>query len=218
MSNDRFSRQANFVPALFQKQRFLVVGCGAVGRNIVMTLASMGCKDISVYDFDKVELHNCASQGWEESDVGKTKITAITKKVQALYKGCKITGYDKKWAPDYCFYDIIFTCADCMNARKAVFQYYTNRRGSKPIIIDSRMKGEEMRILMSWDKTTRIYHKEQFFTNDEAADGSCATQTTLYSSNIIASLSIQKAVSFFRDGYFTKETLINLSSCMTIHK
>jgi molybdopterin-synthase adenylyltransferase len=215
MSN-RFSRQANYVNNRFLTKKFLVVGCGAVGKNIVLQLASMGCKNITVYDFDKIELHNCASQGWMESDVGQYKTEVMARIASAHYNKCKVTVHNKKWLPDFTFYDYIFVCADCMDCRQAVFAYYTNRIGPKPVIIDGRMRGEEIRIVTSFDNRSREHHKGQFFSNDEAADGNCTTQTTLYTSFNISSLAVQTAVAHCRKGLVWKDIICNLSNGMRV--
>lgn len=52
----------------------LLVGCGAVGSHIAMQLVAMGCENLTVVDFDRVEEHNLANQIFDVSDVGHAKV------------------------------------------------------------------------------------------------------------------------------------------------
>jgi len=37
----------------------------------------MGCENITLVDYDEVELHNTASQFYKTSDIGKLKVEAL---------------------------------------------------------------------------------------------------------------------------------------------
>ena len=38
--------------------RVLIIGCGAIGNEIVKNLALLGVKNITLVDFDTIEIHN----------------------------------------------------------------------------------------------------------------------------------------------------------------
>ena len=52
----RFARQLNLVPPeKLAQEKILLIGAGAVGRNLGNTLAALGAKDVSIIDLDVVE-------------------------------------------------------------------------------------------------------------------------------------------------------------------
>ena len=54
-----------------------VCGCGALGSNLVDSLARMGVPKIRVVDFDRIEASNVGTQVWSSSDVGAFKTEAM---------------------------------------------------------------------------------------------------------------------------------------------
>jgi molybdopterin/thiamine biosynthesis adenylyltransferase len=62
--------------------KFIVVcGDGAIGSNLVETLARQGFSRIRVIDFDRVDLHNINTQTFEVADVGALKVAATRNRV-----------------------------------------------------------------------------------------------------------------------------------------
>ncbi|MCA9670214.1 MAG: ThiF family adenylyltransferase [Myxococcales bacterium] len=59
----------------------VVCGAGAVGSNLVETLARQGAATITVIDKDRVEEHNISTQVWLEEDVGAKKVDALKNRV-----------------------------------------------------------------------------------------------------------------------------------------
>lgn len=53
--------------------RIVVCGCGAVGSNLVDSLARQGAANLRVIDKDRVEEHNVNTQVWSLDDVGGFK-------------------------------------------------------------------------------------------------------------------------------------------------
>lgn len=56
-----------------------LVGVGAVGSIVAITLAKLGFATFHLYDHDKVEGHNVANQFYGISDIGQYKADAIAK-------------------------------------------------------------------------------------------------------------------------------------------
>src|SRR5215813_5940026 len=72
-----FSRDA------FGNKRIDVIGAGATGSRIVLSLAKLGLENIHVWDFDTVEGHNIANQAYGMGDIGKLKVDALHDLVKA---------------------------------------------------------------------------------------------------------------------------------------
>ena len=50
-----------------------ICGTGALGANLVETLARMGLQRLRVIDRDRIEVHNLSTQPWTQQDVGAPK-------------------------------------------------------------------------------------------------------------------------------------------------
>lgn len=80
----RFSRGIDiFNPVTFNKS-VLIVGAGGIGSTTAYTLAKMGVSDITVWDGDTVEEHNCGSQFFSVKQIGKPKVEALAKNVKTM--------------------------------------------------------------------------------------------------------------------------------------
>src|SRR3990167_9189169 len=95
----RFKNQSGLLSVDKLDKRIIVIGCGAIGSFVTMTLAKMGFKNILVYDEDKIENHNISNQLFPEYMVGKFKVDAL-KDVVEHYSGAKIETINKFWHPD----------------------------------------------------------------------------------------------------------------------
>lgn len=106
------------------RTRFVVVGAGAIGSNVVVALSKMGATQITVYDFDTIEVHNLANQFYPKNQLGKAKVLAL-KEIAADYGDCEITAINEPWTPDNAIEaDVVISAVDNMEVRKAVWDYY----------------------------------------------------------------------------------------------
>jgi len=99
-----------------EASRVLVIGCGAIGNEVVKNLVMMGIKNLTLIDFDDVEPHNlsrsvlyntaslAAANSLRKVDVMKAGIHLIQSEVnvETIYGGIldpisKATGRNKKW-------------------------------------------------------------------------------------------------------------------------
>lgn len=88
---NRYSRQINYFSEFFddtekalkvQKKLFntnvLIFGCGAVGGNIAIQLLMAGVRNLTLFDFDKVEFSDCARHlFFSENSIGKLKTDTL---------------------------------------------------------------------------------------------------------------------------------------------
>jgi molybdopterin/thiamine biosynthesis adenylyltransferase len=59
------------------RARLGICGAGAVGSNLVDSLARQGFRRIAVIDDDRIEAHNVGTQTYAESDVGAFKVEML---------------------------------------------------------------------------------------------------------------------------------------------
>lgn len=61
-------------------KNILIFGAGAIGTHISWGLVSMGIKNITIVDYDEIELSNLNRQlFYKITDVGKSKIEVLKK-------------------------------------------------------------------------------------------------------------------------------------------
>ena len=85
-------RDVNFIPShqelysrnkgileinILETKRVMIVGLGSFGSQIAIELAKAGVGSFSLFDFDRVELHNLARHTCTINDLGRLKIDAF---------------------------------------------------------------------------------------------------------------------------------------------
>lgn len=74
---DRFVRQQGLIPHdRLQAVQATVIGLGAIGRQVALQLAAIGCRKAQLVDFDEVDHTNRTTQGYVCRDVGTLKVWA----------------------------------------------------------------------------------------------------------------------------------------------
>jgi FlaA1/EpsC-like NDP-sugar epimerase len=64
-----------------RKAHALVVGAGALGNEIVKNLAWLGIGEITLVDYDEIELSNVSRGLFEKDDIGKKKAVVLAEKL-----------------------------------------------------------------------------------------------------------------------------------------
>ena len=54
-------------------KRIVILGCGAIGSNLAISLARRGFKRFVLVDNDRIDEHNISTQPWTEYEIGKMK-------------------------------------------------------------------------------------------------------------------------------------------------
>ena len=92
LDNKWQKRDVNFIPShqelysrnkgileinILENKRVMIVGLGSFGSQIAIELAKAGVGSFSLFDFDRVELHNLARHTCNINDLGRLKTDAI---------------------------------------------------------------------------------------------------------------------------------------------
>lgn len=106
------------------KTKVVVCGAGALGSNLIDSLARVGFTQLKVIDFDRVEGHNINNQAYDLNDVGILKVIALQRKVYASTK-VKLEAENKKLEATNVVkflkdYDIVVDCFDNTLSRKVL--------------------------------------------------------------------------------------------------
>lgn len=100
------------------RARVAIVGCGGLGSPVAMYLAAAGVGELSLVDFDRVNISNIHRQVlFRESDIGLKKSDAAKNHIQQLNSNCKIRAFDLKLNSSnaldtLCEHDLILDCSD----------------------------------------------------------------------------------------------------------
>lgn len=218
MTDERYSRQKDLVPTEALKASHVgIAGCGAIGRQLAIQLATMGVGHLIYADFDTVEAGNMGAQGWSPADVGKLKVNALTEELVRINPDISLTPHPRRYG-QYVDAGVLFLCVDRMEARRELFDAHGPH--DIELIIDARMAADTIRILAvdqsheaaeNWDQNRDAY-AETLFTDAEAFQGSCTTKGTIYMANMAAALMVRQYVAWLRDEPFASDLTLAMAS------
>lgn len=194
--SDFHSRQSFFIPAENLKDvSVLIVGCGAIGRNVASNVARLGVKSITLVDNDIVEDHNIVPQNWRKSDCGKTKVEVLAAEIaDQMGDAIKIEAHAKKWAPRVVGpdteYTAVWTTVDNIDIRKLLYNYYRDKCDH---LFDVRVGASLAQVLTVADmRTTNDWYLKTIFPASEAARFGCVQPMSNYIANIAAGASVNQ--------------------------
>lgn len=199
---------------LFRAYKIGIAGVGAVGRQVVHMLGTMGHNKLYCADPDVIELKNVGCQGWCKSDIGLPKTQVVSREVHVQH-GSKVTGARCIFqAPslgliEEC--DIIFCCVDTMRHRDLIWKAVKERGNPKGLFLDSRLSPRVIRIL-SVDLgriTDRNYYDETFYLDADAEEGSCTDRMTFYGATVGAGLLVSQMANWLRNMMMRNDILLN---------
>jgi molybdopterin-synthase adenylyltransferase len=207
---DRFSRQTSLVPKdKLDKLSILVVGCGAIGRQVALQLASMGARKVTIVDFDSVEDHNVTTQGFAHAEIGQKKVDAVREAMIRIDPTMEVISIDGRYTLDMRGYDVVISCVDSIDVRKIIFR---GIKTTAALFIDGRMTAETMRVLTWQQGQPEELYTDSLFEESEAHTGSCTAKTTIYTASYIAALMMHQLARFLRGVPTDYDQLINMLS------
>lgn len=131
MNNQRYLRNNLvdwFSQEAVQKLHIGIIGCGAVGNEVIKNLALLGVGRLDVYDFDKIEAHNLTkSILFRESDVGRNKSDVAAERAMEIDPNIAVRSYpgdfwDVMSLEALQNYDAVVCCVDNFEARLRINQ------------------------------------------------------------------------------------------------
>lgn len=100
----------------------VILGCGAIGANLAISLARRGFCKFWLADSDRIEEHNISTQPWNEFDIGKMKVHVLGATLGSIARA-EANTYSKRialekqvasWVPEDA---VIVDCFDNHEAR-----------------------------------------------------------------------------------------------------
>jgi sulfur carrier protein ThiS adenylyltransferase len=213
-SNDRDIRQRDLVPpARLAQCHAVVIGVGAIGRQVALQLAAVGVPKMTLIDHDTVAVENLAPQGFWESDIGRTKVEAVAEIAKRQFATIEITSVPERfrassvrtWSSTK---EIAVFCAvDDIETRKLIWQAVQEVAS---FFADGRMAAEIIRVLASGRPSADALYSKTLFPAREAYQGSCTAKSTIYSANIAAGLMVGQFARWLRGWPVVPDQLLNL--------
>ena len=205
---DRFGRQDDFVPQeVIQETPVVVIGVGAIGREVCRMLACIGIKDITIVDFDIVTNTNITTQGFFHNDIGKNKVVAVEELIHSIDPEIKVTAIFDRFRPKMKLPDVVFMCVDSITARATIWKAV---KKNCRLLIDGRMLGEVSRFITVWDMQSRDHFETTFFPENETYVGRCTGHATIYCASPAAALMVHQFTRFLRNIPLDNDMSLNL--------
>ncbi|RKY23900.1 MAG: hypothetical protein DRP79_08535 [Planctomycetota bacterium] len=183
----RFLRQLDIVAPEKLQFPITVIGAGAIGSATVITLAKMGCGNVTVWDDDLLEEANISNQMCKPSMVGQPKVEALRELVQDLtnvtietenrrYRGQRLSG-------------VVIAAVDSMMPRKDIWRR-AKINPQIPLLVDARMGAEFARIyaIRPTDPDQIGFYESNLYGAEEAERLPCSARSIIYCPTVIAGL------------------------------
>ena len=188
-----------FQPHAFGNRRVDVVGCGAVGSRIAMSLAKLGIENIHLWDDDRVEEHNIPNQVFDLGDLGKLKVVALAEKIRTA-TGTAATVSQERVSGAQPLGEVVFLLVDSMESRKEIWEGALKYKLATSLLIETRMGADEGRVYVlnpnrledvtGWEKT--------LYTDAEAETSACGASVSVGpTAEIISGLAVWQLIRWF---------------------
>ena len=130
-----------------QKKTVILAGVGGIGSFVGFLLARMKPVSMFIYDNDAVEAVNMSGQLYGQSDLGRTKVSALAEMIRNYANYGSVFAINERFTDESEASDIMICGFDNMAARRLFFNKWVNHVQSKPeeerkncLFIDGRIK------------------------------------------------------------------------------
>jgi len=181
------SRQTDLVDSTIFDERITVIGAGAIGSFVVLTLAKMGFKHIAVYDNDIVNVENISNQFYPYSAVHSSKVNSLLDMIRD-FERLSITPYNMLWNNTVRLNGYVIMAVDTMAVRNQIYRFI-KRNADVFGFIDGRMGGQQAEVYsvdLTQAKHKEIYEK-YLWSDSEASELPCTQKAVMYNVLWIAS-------------------------------
>jgi len=209
VESNRFWRQLDLCPPDKLTFPITVIGAGAIGSAAVVTLAKMGCSNITVYDADDLADHNIPNQMCLPEYVGFPKVDALAHLVEMLtgtqikpvssnYRGQRLEG-------------VVVSAVDSMTARQMIWKSVKLKK-SIMLSIDARMGAEILRLytLRPVDLDACEFFESNLYDSDEAEQLPCSARSIIYCPSVAGALIASQVKAFAVGEPVCREVLFDI--------
>lgn len=194
-----------------------IIGCGSVGSTVAENLARCGVKNMTLWDFDKVESHNIVNQMFNENHVGMLKVDALRDILTDINPDLKDTleihpeGWKGKMLSGY-----IFLCVDNIELRKEIVEKHFDSPYIKAMFDFRTLLEEAQHYAADWSdrKMKQDFLNSMQFSHEEAKDetpvSACGiTLGVATTVRLISALGVNNYINFVKGNGIKKLVIIN---------
>ena len=208
MKETSFHRQLDVLNPDQAKKKITIIGTGAIGSVTALCLGKIGCSNLKLYDFDKVETHNLPSQFFKPDQVGHSKVGAIAHTIENFTE-VKAEVKDKKWDKEIS--PVMIVAVDSMKERTNIFNELKNKYMVE-LMIEARMGAEKGRLypLKPSDPDAQKFYEKTLYKDEQASQERCTNKAIAYNTFIIGGLIASIVKKHFKSEKMPKELIFNL--------
>jgi molybdopterin/thiamine biosynthesis adenylyltransferase len=206
------------------RERVDVIGCGAIGSRIVLSLAKLGIENIHAWDFDEVAEHNMANQAFiDPTYIGRPKIIAISDMVK-MATGIDIVIHDERVDGTQELGNVVFLAVDTMVARKEIWDKGLKLKPRTQLVIETRMGSDTGRVyIVDPCKMGNISEWEATLCSDDEAEVSaCGASISVGpTAEIVSGLAVWQLIRWYsilhgHDDVLDGEIVVSLRPMMVL--
>jgi len=178
---ERYRGQSDLLNIDHLQAPITVVGAGAIGSFLVLSLAKMGCSNIKVYDHDTVEKHNISNQYYRLADTGAHKVHALREIVQE-FCGVDIEVHAEKFENQSLDSVVLVSAVDSLKVRHEIFNHLKENNQSVQLFVDGRMGGLVGQVFAVdvANPDSMAKYQEFLFPPEEAEPERCTAKSTMF--------------------------------------
>jgi molybdopterin/thiamine biosynthesis adenylyltransferase len=201
---------------LFDPEKFNlpvhIIGVGATGSWLALSLAKLGVRSLHVWDFDKVEEHNVPNQAFGTGNVGMYKVDSARELFHAMTDSW-ITIHNEA-VTNQPLSGIVYLMVDSMKARKEIWDNCLKYKPAVKHVIEPRMGLNSGRVYnVNPVAPKQIAAYEGTYYSDDAPNvdvSACGTSMTVISSAMhIAAICTRQLINFVDGTELDNEILID---------
>ncbi|MSQ96784.1 MAG: ThiF family adenylyltransferase [Gemmataceae bacterium] len=195
-------RQRGLVPPeRLARCNALVIGVGAIGRQVALQLATLGIARMTLFDDDLVQPENLAPQGYWPGDLQRPKVDATADLCCRIHPVIRITTIPERFkrsSPRDLAIDgvpVVFCCVDSIVMRRMLWDAL---RSSAYFFVDGRMSAEVLRVIAVGEPAVDDHYPRTLFAAEQAYVGPCTARSTIYTSSIAAGFMVHQFAKWLR--------------------
>jgi molybdopterin/thiamine biosynthesis adenylyltransferase len=212
---DRDLRQRDLVPPKrLAACHAVVIGVGAIGRQVALQLAAVGVARLSLFDRDTVADVNLASQGYRPDQLSLPKTDATGQDCQRINPWIEIVAKAERFRRSTARQIAasrgslaVFACVDSITTRRLLWGALQEQA---VFFVDGRMSAEVIRVLAVATPAADDYYPSTLFDAGQAYAGSCTARSTIYTASIAAGLMVGQFTKWLRHLPVDADVTLNL--------
>lgn len=210
------NKHLEFFNPLELEDEIHIIGVGAIGSNLALMLTRLGCTNIHLYDFDKVEEINVANQNYFRDQVGCSKVDATLNNMLSINPEIEVEIHEEGWKPGATITGYIFLCLDNIDIRKEIVKNCKDNRYVKAIL-DFRMglaDAQHYMAVTSDKKAIERLLNTMDFTHEEAKEAmpvsACGTSLSVLPTIwTVISAGVANFINYCKEGTYKHTVLVN---------